>query len=96
LEEDEGEGNPTLVFVPAVKGVAVLSIVILLRTFIRSQSAKAPEKIRIKVNVAASMPVCFSAARQSSELLAKASIASSVRMKILDAVMRENYQLRIC
>src|SRR6266849_11157647 len=47
-----------------------------------SQSAAAPEKIRTKVNVAASMLVCFSAARQRSELLAKAIIASDVRMKI--------------
>jgi len=47
-----------------------------------SQSAVAPEKIRMKVNVAASMLVCFSAARQRSELLAKAIIASDVRPKI--------------
>src|SRR5437879_4762985 len=47
-----------------------------------SQSAAAPEKIRAKVNVAASMLVCFSAARQRSELLANAIIASDVRMKI--------------
>src|SRR6266487_1555906 len=50
--------------------------------FMMSQRAAAPEKIRIKVNVAASMLVCFSAARQRSELLAKAIIASDVRMKI--------------
>ena len=35
----------------------------------------------MKVKVAASTVVCFSAARQSSELLAKAIIASSVSMK---------------
>jgi hypothetical protein len=46
-----------------------------------SQSAAAPEKMRMKVKVAASTAVCFSAARQSSELLAKAIIASSVRVK---------------
>jgi hypothetical protein len=46
-----------------------------------SQSAAAPEKIRANVKVAASMFVCFSAARQSSELLANAIIASSVSMK---------------
>jgi hypothetical protein len=55
LGEDGGEGNPTLVFEPAGKGVAVLSTVILLRTFMKRQSATAPEKIRTKVNVAASM-----------------------------------------
>src|SRR5437016_8571027 len=47
-----------------------------------SQSAAAPEKTRTEVNVAASMLVCFSAARQRSELLAKAIIASDVRKKI--------------
>src|SRR6266516_8037684 len=52
------------------------------RIFMMSQSAAAPEKIRRKVNVAASMLVCFSAARQRSELLAKAIIASDVRPKI--------------
>ena len=46
-----------------------------------SQSAAAPEIIRIKVKLAASMPECFNAARQSSELPAKAIIASSVRTK---------------
>jgi hypothetical protein len=48
----------------------------------RSQSAAAPEKMRTKVKVAASMLVCFNAARQSSELLAKAIIAISVNVKI--------------
>src|SRR4029077_2835557 len=79
--EDGAEGNPTLVFEPAAKGVAVLSTVILLRTFMKRQSATAPEKIRTKVKVAASMLVCFSAARQSRELLAKAIIAASVSRK---------------
>src|SRR5437763_14584650 len=46
-----------------------------------SQSAAAPEKTRTKVKMAASTVVCFSAARQSSELLAKAIMASSVSMK---------------
>src|SRR5438874_6861555 len=50
------------------------------RIFTISQSAAAPEKMRTKVKVAASTVVCFSAARQSSELLANAIIASSVRM----------------
>src|SRR6266487_6801838 len=53
-----------------------------LRIFMMSQSVAAPENIRTKVNVAASMLVCFSAARQRSELLAKAIIASDVRPKI--------------
>jgi hypothetical protein len=81
LGEDGGEGNPTLVFEAAAKGVAVLSTVILVRTFMKKQSATAPEKIRTNVNVAASMWVCFNAALQSSELLAKATIASSVSRK---------------
>src|SRR5947208_12614645 len=51
------------------------------RICITSQSAAAPEKMRMKVNVAASTCVCFSAARQSSELLAKAIIAPSVSRK---------------
>jgi len=46
-----------------------------------SQSAAAPERNGTKVKVAASTVVCFNAARQSSELLAKAIIASSVSMK---------------
>ena len=45
-----------------------------------SQRAAAPEKMRMKVKVAGSTAVCFSAARQSSELLAKAIIASMVSM----------------
>src|SRR5205814_8268046 len=51
------------------------------RIFTISQSAAAAEKMRTKVKVAASTAVCFSAARQSSELLAKAIIASNVSMK---------------
>src|SRR5688572_14499841 len=46
-----------------------------------SQRARAPEKMRTNVNVAASMEVCFSARRQSRELLAKAIIASRVRKR---------------
>lgn len=41
----------------------------------------APEKMRTNVNEAASMLVCFRAARQRSELLAKASIAAEVRIR---------------
>jgi len=41
----------------------------------------APEKMRMNVNEAASMLVCFSAARQRSELLAKAIIAAEVRKR---------------
>ena len=52
------------------------------RTLTISQSATAPEKMRMNVNEAASMLVCFSAARQRSELLAKAIIASKVRIRI--------------
>src|SRR6266403_87613 len=52
-----------------------------LRILIITQSTAAPEKMRTSVKVAASMLVCFSAARQSSELLANAIIASSVRVK---------------
>jgi hypothetical protein len=46
------------------------------------QRAAAPEKMRTKVKLAESRQVCFSAARQRSELLANATIASNVRMKI--------------
>ena len=42
----------------------------------------APEKMRTKVKPAASIPVCFSANRQSSELPANATIATDVRIKI--------------
>src|SRR5207237_482236 len=53
-----------------------------LRIVMMSQSASAPEKMRMKVKLTASMPVSFSAARQRSELLAKAIIANRVRKKI--------------
>jgi len=46
-----------------------------------NQSATAPDKIRMDVKLAASMLVCFSAARQRSELLANAIIAIVVRRK---------------
>ena len=55
---------------------------IIRRTFTMSQSATAPEKMRTNVNEAASILVCFSAARQRSELLAKAIIATKVRTRI--------------
>jgi hypothetical protein len=45
-----------------------------------SQRAITPDKRRIKVKLAASIVVCLSASRQSSELLANATIASSVRI----------------
>ena len=45
------------------------------------QSATAPDRIRMKVNVAASIVVCLSASRQSKELLANAIIAIDVSMK---------------
>jgi hypothetical protein len=47
-----------------------------------NQSVTAPEKMRVNVKVAASMLVCFSAARQSSELLAKAIMANNVNTKV--------------
>ncbi len=46
-----------------------------------SQSTTAPERMRMKVKLAASIPVCFSANRQSREFPANAIIAASVRMK---------------
>jgi hypothetical protein len=60
-----------------------------------SQSARAPEKIRTNVKVAGSILLSFNAARHKSELLAKAIIASSVRMKIRALLMEENFQSRI-
>ena len=70
------------------------SFQIALRSFIMSQRAAAPEKMRIKVKLAASMPVCFSASRQRSELLANAIIASSVRIKMRADFTGWNYDLR--
>src|SRR5882672_12380422 len=46
-----------------------------------SQSAIAPESIRIEVKVAGSIAVCFSAVRHSSELPANAIIANDVSIK---------------
>jgi hypothetical protein len=43
--------------------------------------AAAPERIRMEVKLAASMPECFNAARQSRELAAKAIMASRVKEK---------------
>jgi hypothetical protein len=85
VTSDESAGLST-------KGEAVLSTsprdesvrladINLLRNSMMTQSATAPEKMRTNVNVAASILVCFSAARQSRELLANAIIASSVKMK---------------
>ena len=65
----------------STKGEAVPSTINFLRLCKISQSVIAPEEILIKVNVAASMVVSLSAARQRSELLANAIMASSVRMK---------------
>jgi hypothetical protein len=44
-----------------------------------SHNISAPEIKRIVMKLAASMPVCLSAARHSSELPAKAIMASDVR-----------------
>src|SRR5437016_13602870 len=54
---------------------------IIRRKFVTSQRTTAPEKTRTNVNEAASMLVCFSAARHRSELLAKAIIAAKVRIR---------------
>jgi hypothetical protein len=55
-----------------------------------SQSATAPEKMRTNVNEAASILARFSAARQRSELLAKAIIATKVRTKIRELKGNKN------
>jgi hypothetical protein len=57
-----------------------------------SHSATAPQNMRMKVKVAGSMLVCVSAARQSSELLANAIIASSASMR--SRVDFTNYELK--
>ncbi len=67
------------------RGVAVLFFQLLqvrpvLRVITIKQSAIAPDNSRMKVKLAASIVVSLSASRQSSELLANATIASSVRM----------------
>src|SRR5215472_4953363 len=56
------------------------------RVFVMSHSATAPEKMRTDVNVAGSISVSFKARRQSSELLANATIASDVSRKMRDLV----------
>ena len=66
---------------PSNKSEAVLSVLNRVRISKMSQSATAPDRIRMKVNVAASIVVCLSASRQSKELLANAIIASDVSMK---------------
>jgi hypothetical protein len=78
---------------------AVRSAIILLRTLSMSQSATAPEKIRMNVKVAGSMLPFVNAARQRSELLAKAIIARSVSMKIrrdlsIDGIQRRTVRCK--
>jgi gluconokinase len=65
----------------STKGAVVRSTIDL-RLRRMHQSATAPEKMRTNVKLAGSIVVCLSAARQSSELLANAIIASRVRKKI--------------
>jgi hypothetical protein len=77
----EGKGKAGTASFLSTKGENVLSTLNFPRICMMTQSAAAPEKMRTKVKVAASMPVCFSAARQSSELLANAIIANTVRKK---------------
>jgi hypothetical protein len=79
----------------STRGVAVVLIVSIRRTLMTSQSVRAPEKIRMNVKVAGSMLLSFNAARHKSELLAKAIIASSVRIKIRALLMEENFRSRI-
>ena len=77
------------------KGEAVLSVLNRVWIFKMSQSAAAPERIRTKVNVAASIVVCLSASRQSNELLANAIIAADVRRKSR-ADLNSRFGLRKC
>jgi hypothetical protein len=79
----------------STKFVGVVPTVSIRRTFVMSQSATAPEKIRTSVNVAGSTLLSLKAARHKSELLAKAVIASSVSMKIRAALMEEEFQFQI-
>src|SRR5712691_8244951 len=81
LGEGGGEGSFTTASRPSTKGEAVLSVLNCVWIFKMSQSAAAPETIRAKVNVAASIVVCLSASRQSNELLANAIIAADVSKK---------------
>src|SRR5207249_11048670 len=80
---------------PSNRGVAIVLTISIVRTLIMSQSARVPEKTRTNVKVAGSMLLSFNAARHRSELLAKAIIASSVRMKIRAVLMEETLQSRI-
>ena len=73
---------------PSNRGVAVVLTISIVRMLATSQSARVAEKTRTNVKVAGSMLLSFNAARHKSELLAKAIIASSVRMKIR-AVLRK-------
>ena len=81
LFNDERRVTPGELEAPSNKSEAALSNLNRVRISKRSQSATAPDKIRMKVNVAASIVVCLSASRQSKELLANAIIASDVSMK---------------
>jgi len=94
LREDGGEGNLTLISEQSAKGVPVRSTISQILIFITSQSARAPEKIRTDVKVAGSMLFSFNAARHKSELLAKAIIASSVRMKIRAVLTKEAFRFQ--
>ena len=64
----------------------VVSTISLLRNSTMGQSAMAPEMMRMKVKLAASMLVCFSANRQSKEFPANAVMVTSVRMKTREGV----------
>ena len=65
----------------STKGEVVLSTISLLRNSTMGQSAMAPEMMRMKVKLAASMLVCFSANRQIKEFPANAVMVTTVRMK---------------
>ncbi|MBG6071121.1 hypothetical protein IWX87_000868 [Polaromonas sp. CG_9.7] len=58
-----------------------------------AQSTSAPEIRRMAVNDAASMPVSFSAMRQSSELPAKEAIAPAVRKRMRNGDMALHFQV---
>src|SRR5262249_8258809 len=81
---DKCRGTASVLSELLINGEAVRSTITPLRMVMMSQSARAPEKRRMNVKDAGSMLLSFSAARQSKELLAKAIIANSVHMKILD------------
>jgi len=73
----------------AARGEGVRSVINQVLIFMMRHSATAPEKMRMNVKLAASMLVCFSANRQSSELLANAIMASSVSVKTCGVVTGE-------